>query len=192
MYGIDYAESYAPVACYSSIRLIIALAAHYDWELHQMDVKTAYLNGELDVPIYMRAPNGLNLISQPCPADRVCLLIKSLYGLKQSGRRWHTNINHSLLTHGFTPLHANRCVYVRRKAGDCIDIIALYVDDLLIASSKRSELLAIKRRLTQQYEVEDMGEATFILGIDIKRDRPSARSASASPPTSTRCSGATA
>ena len=62
-------------------------------------------------------------------------------------------------------------MYIRRKAGDCIDIIALYVDDLLIASSKRTELLAIKRRLTQQYEMEDMGEATFILGIDIKRDR---------------------
>ena len=173
VYGIDYAETYAPVARYTSIRLIIALAAHYDWELHQMDVKTAYLNGELDKPIYMRAPEGLDLIDQPaCPADRVCLLIKSLYGLKQSGRRWHANINHSLIANGFTPLHADRCVYVRRKA-DCIDIIALYVDDLLIASSKKVELLAIKRRLAQQYEMEDMGEATFILGIDIARVRAS-------------------
>jgi hypothetical protein len=170
VYGIDYAETYAPVARYSSIRLIIALAAHYDWELHQMDVKTAYLNGELDVPIYMRAPEGLALIDQACPADSVCLLIKSLYGLKQSGRRWHANINHSLLSNSFTPLHADRCVYVRRKT-DSIAIIALYVDDLLIASSKTSELLAIKRKLTQQYEMEDMGEATFILGIDIQRDR---------------------
>ena len=177
VYGVDYAETYAPVARYASIRLIIALAAHYNWELHQistmttlMDVKTAYLNGELDVPIYMQAPDGLELIDQTCPPHHVCLLIKSLYGLKQSGRRWHSNINHSLITHGFTPLHADRCVYVRRK-GDCIDIIALYVDDLLIASSRTSELLAIKRRLTQQYEMEDMGEATFILGIDIRRDR---------------------
>ena len=170
VYGVDYAETYAPVARYSSIRLIIALAAHYDWELHQMDVKTAYLNGELDVPIYMQAPDGLSLIGQTCPSDRVCLLIKSLYGLKQSGRRWHANINQSLLAIGFTPLHADRCVYVRRKA-DCINIIALYVDDLLIASSKASDLHSIKRRLTQQYEMEDMGEATFILGIDIKRDR---------------------
>lgn len=170
VYGIDYAETYAPVARYSSIRLIIALAAHYNWELHQMDVKTAYLNGELDVPIYMQAPEGLELINQACPAGNVCLLIKSLYGLKQSGRRWHSNINHSLITHGFAPLHADRCVYVRRKA-DHIDIIARYVDNLLIASSRASELLAIKRRLTQQYEMEDMGEATFILGIDIIRDR---------------------
>ena len=170
VYGIDYAETYAPVARYSSIRLIIALAAHYDWELHQMDVKTAYLNGELDVPIYMRAPDGLSLIGQTCPPDSVCLLVKSLYGLKQSGRRWHVNINQSLLSIGFTPLHADRCVYVRRKA-DCIDIIALYVDDLLIASSKISEMVTVKRRLTQQYDMEDMGEATFILGIDIRRER---------------------
>lgn len=170
VYGVDYAETYAPVARYSSIRLILALAAHYNWELHQMDVKTAYLNGVLDVPIYMRPPEGLDLIGQACPAEQVCLLVKSLYGLKQSGRRWHANINHSLISNGFTPLHADRCVYVRRKA-DGIDIIALYVDDLLIASSRYSELLAIKRKLTQQYEMEDMGEASFILGIDIQRDR---------------------
>jgi hypothetical protein len=135
-----------------------------------MDVKTAYLNGDLDVPIYMRPPQGLELIDQQCPANQVCLLTKSLYGLKQSGRQWHANINHSLLANGFTPLHADRCVYVRRNA-DSIVIIALYVDDLLIASSKTPELLSIKRKLAQQYEMEDMGEATFILGIDIKRNR---------------------
>jgi hypothetical protein len=135
-----------------------------------MDVRTAYLNGELDVPIYMRSPEGLDLIGQSCPADRVCLLIKSLYGLKQSGRRWNVKINQSLLSIGFTPLHADRCVYVRRRADDII-IIALYVDDLLIASSRKTEMGSIKRMLTQLYEMEDMGEATFILGIAIRRER---------------------
>ena len=170
MFGIDYAETYAPVARYSSIRLIIALAAHYDWELHQMDVRAAYLNGDLDVPIYMQSPEGLDLIGQSCPADNVCLLIKSLYGLKQSGRRWNVKINQSLISIGFTPLHADRCVYVRRRANDII-IIALYVDDLLIASSRKTEMGSIKRMLTQLYEMEDMGEATFILGITIRRER---------------------
>ena len=69
VYGIDYAETYAPVARYSSIRLIIALAAHYNWELHQMDVKTAYLNGELDVPIYMQAPDGTRADQSGVPAS---------------------------------------------------------------------------------------------------------------------------
>jgi transposase InsO family protein len=170
VFGVDYAETYAPVARYTSIRLIIALAAHYDWELHQLDVKTAYLNGDLDVPIYMQSPEGLALINESCPADSACLLLKSLYGLKQSGRRWNVKINQSLIQIGFTPLHADRCVYVRRKA-DVIIIIALYVDDLLIASSRKPEMASIKRMLTQMYEMEDMGEATFILGIDIRRER---------------------
>ena len=170
VYGLDYDETYAPVARYSSIRLIIALAAHYDWELHQMDVRTAYLNGELDVPIFMRPPEGLDLIGQSCRTDSVCLLSKSLYGLKQSGRRWNVKINQSLISIGFTPLHADRCVYVRRHA-DSIIIIALYVDDLLIASNKQSELSSLKRMLTQLYEMEDMGQASFILGIGIQRER---------------------
>jgi hypothetical protein len=170
VHGIDYEETYAPVARYSSIRLILAMAAHYDWEVHQMDVKTAYLNGELDVPIYMRQPEGLELIDQTCPTNHVCLLIKSLYGLKQSGRQWHTKINHTLISSGFKPLHADRCVYVKRKS-DSIVIILLYVDDLLVTSSKPSEMISVKRKLQQQYEMEDMGEVTFILGIDIKRDR---------------------
>ena len=115
VYGIDYAETYAPVARYSSIRLILALASHYNWELHQMDVRTAYLNGELDVPIYMRAPDGLEPHQSDLSTDRVCLLIKSLYGLKQSGRRWHVNINQSLLSiasHHCTPTAA--CMSVAR------------------------------------------------------------------------------
>ena len=170
VYGIDYAETYAPVARYASIRLILALAAHYDWELHQMDVVTAYLNGALDVPIYMRAPQGLELTNERCPDDHVCLLLKSLYGLKQSGRQWHANINHSLVSKGFVPLHADRCVYVRRRTSS-IAIIALYVDDLLIACNTTKELTAIKRELTQKYEMQDIGEASFLLGIDIRRDR---------------------
>jgi hypothetical protein len=120
----------------------------------------------------MQSPEGLALINESCPADSACLLLKSLYGLKQSGRRWNVKINQSLIQIGFTPLHADRCVYVRRKA-DVIIIIALYVDDLLIASSRKPEMASIKRMLTQMYEMEDMGEATFILGIDIRRERAS-------------------
>ena len=84
--------------------------------------------------------------------------------------RWNVKINQSLISIGFTPLHADRCVYVRRRANDII-IIALYVDDLLIASSRKTEMGSIKRMLTQLYEMEDMGEATFILGIAIRRER---------------------
>jgi hypothetical protein len=166
-YGVDYDETYAPVARYPSIRLLIALAAHYGWELHQMDVKSAYLNGELDTPIYMTQPEGYVVAGKE---DHVCLLKKSLYGLKQAGRTWHHKIDIALKDRGFTALEADHCVYIRRIALSVI-IIALYVDDLLIASSQLAELSQFKADLTAQFEMEDLGEAAFLLGIDIKRSR---------------------
>jgi hypothetical protein len=166
-FGVDYNDTYAPVARYPSIRLLIALAAHYGWELHQMDVKSAYLNGELDVPIYMTQPEGYVVAGKE---DHVCLLKKSLYGLKQAGRTWHHKIDVALKDRGFTALEADHCVYIRRTALSVI-IIALYVDDLLIASSQPTELAQFKDDLTAQFEMEDLGEAAFILGIDIKRSR---------------------
>ena len=83
--GLDYKETFAPVAKFASIRTLLALAAHQDYEIHQMDVKTAFLNGDLDVEIYMRQPEGFVVAGQE---ELVCKLRKSLYGLKQAGRAW--------------------------------------------------------------------------------------------------------
>src|SRR5271156_845564 len=82
-YGVDYEETYAPVARYPSIRALVALAAHHDWELHQMDVKSAYLNGDLEEDIFMLQPDGYVVAGKE---HLVCKLAKSLYGLKQAGR----------------------------------------------------------------------------------------------------------
>jgi transposase InsO family protein len=166
-FGVDYDETYAPVARYPSIRAILALTAHHDWELHQMDVKSAYLNGDLEEDIYMTQPEGYVV---PGKDHLVCKLDKSLYGLKQAGRTWHLKIDVTLQRQGFTPLDADHCVYTKQD-GQCITIIALYVDDLLIACSSLSELLEVKKRLTAQFDMEDLGEASFLLGIDIRRDR---------------------
>ena len=166
-YGIDYEETYAPVARYPSIRMLVALAAHYDWDLHHMDVKSAYLNGDLDEEIYMEQPEGSAV---PGKEDYVCRLRKSLYGLKQAGRTWHHKINRALQQRGFIPLESDHCVYVRKQNSSII-IIALYVDDLLLAASDPKELRSFKQNLTREFEMEDLGEATFILGIEILRDR---------------------
>ena len=167
-YGVDYDETYAPVARYPSIRAILALTAHHDWELHQMDVKSAYLNGDLEEDIYMTQPEGYVADDQQ---HLVCKLAKSLYGLKQAGRTWHIKIDIVLKREDFVALDADQCVYIRRQS-PCITIIALYVDDLLIACSHLSNLTELKRQLTAQFDMEDLGEASFILGIDIRRDRP--------------------
>jgi hypothetical protein len=166
-YGVDYEETYAPVARYSSIRALLALTAHHDWELHQMDVKSAYLNGDLEEDIYMTQPEGYQA---PGREQLVCKLSKSLYGLKQAGRTWHTKIDVALKRKGFASLDADECVYLKRH-GAHTTVIALYVDDLLIACSSAAELSQLKLDLTAQFDTEDLGEAAFILGIDIRRDR---------------------
>ena len=166
-YGVDYDETYAPVARFPSIRVILALTAHHDWELHQMDVKSAYLNGDLEEDIYMAQPEGY---AAPGQEHLVCKLNKSLYGLKQAGRTWHTKIDVALKREQFVALDADQCVYMRRQDAR-ITIIALYVDDLLIACSDVNSLAELKKRLTAQFDMEDLGEASFILGVDICRDR---------------------
>ena len=166
-YGLDYEETYAPVARYPSIRALIALSAHHDWELHQMDVKSAYLNGDLEEEIYMDQPEGFVVEGKE---DWVCRLKKSLYGLKQAGRTWYQKIDVALKRRGFNTLPSDYCIYVWRQ-GPIIIIIALYVDDLLLASNDLERLSQFKSDLTTEFEMEDLGEANFILGIDIKRDR---------------------
>ena len=165
--GVDFKEVYAPVSRYSSIRALTALVAHYDWEFHQMDVKSAYLNGDLEEEIYMEQPEGFIVEGKE---DWVCRLDKSLYGLKQAGRTWHHKIDMALKRQGFTSLHADQCIYVRRTTSDLI-IIALYVDDLLLASDQLPLLKTFKTQLASEFEMEDLGEVSYVLGLEIKRDR---------------------
>jgi hypothetical protein len=167
--GIDYEETYAPVVRYSSLRMVIALAAQYDLELHHMDVKSAYLNGDLEEEIYMELPEGAP--REKGKEDWVWRLHKSLYGLKQAGRTWHTKIDDAFRRRGLIPLASDQCVYIMRTETSLI-IIALYVDDLVLAASNLDELKKLKADLTSEFDMEDLGEATFVLGIEIIRNRP--------------------
>jgi len=107
--GVDYTETFAPVAKFTSIRVLLALAAQHDWEIHQMDVKTAFLHGDLDVDIYMRQPEGF---AEPGKEDLVCQLKKSLYGLKQASRAWYQKIDAALAEMRFTSLASNHFILV--------------------------------------------------------------------------------
>ena len=127
--GIDYDETFAPVAKFTSIRMLLALAAHYDFEVHQMDVHTAFLNGDLDVDIYMQQPEGYTSGSNG-GQQLVCKLQKSLYGLKQAGRAWFEKMDKALAELGFSSLSHDSCIYLQRS-DRYVTFIALYVDDLL-------------------------------------------------------------
>ena len=167
-YGIDYEETYAPVCRIGSIRVLIALAAHFDWEIHHMDVTSAFLNGDLEEVVYMQQPPSFE--ASGAQAGFVCKLKKSLYGLKQAGRTWNHKIDGLLRQSGFTALDADNCVYKREDRFSVI-VISLYVDDLLLFSNDLPALADFKKQLARHFSMTDLGEAKFILGIEIIRDR---------------------
>jgi hypothetical protein len=167
-YGIDYEETYAPVCRIGSIRVLIALAAHFDWEIHHMDVTSAYLNGDLQETVYMQQPIGFEVTG--AQATHVCKLSKALYGLKQAGRTWNKKIDDVLHASGFTALDADHCIY-RSENDFSYIIISLYVDDLLLFANNLRALTAFKSALSTRFDMKDLGEAKFILGMEIIRDR---------------------
>ena len=165
--GIDYDETFSPVARFESLRLLLALAALEDWEIHQMDVKSAFLNGLLDEEIYMEQPQGFVASGQ---SDKVCLLKKAIYGLKQASRAWNLQFNSVLLDLGFKRTHSDAGVYHRLDAGGTI-IIILYVDDITILGDTLDSISALKANLSNRYEMTDLGEIDSYLGVKITRDR---------------------
>ena len=165
--GIDYSETFAPVIKFTTIRLLLAVAL-FDLELHQMDVITASLNGDLDEDIYMEQHEGCVDGANP---DFVCKLLKAIYGLKQAHRQWHYKIDSFLLIElGFKTTRSDPCLYIKRE-GNSVMIIALYVDDLLLAGSDLDAILSIKGELNKRFEMKDMCEAKVCIGLEIHRNR---------------------
>lgn len=166
--GIDYNEIFSPVAKYTSIRILLALTAHFNWELDQLDVKTAFLNGDLFETIYMNQPEGF---VEKSKADKVCLLKKSLYGLKQAPRQWYIKFNTFVQKLGFARSKYDSCFFFKGSGGPESVYLLLYVDDMLLACHDRSEIDSIKSKLKSEFEMKDLGEAKRILGMEITRDR---------------------
>nr|GFC18666.1 retrotransposon protein, putative, Ty1-copia subclass [Tanacetum cinerariifolium] len=125
---IDYEETFSPVADIRAIRIIITIAAYYDYEIWQMDVKTAFLNGYLNEEVYMEQPEGF---VNPQYPNRVCKLKRSIYGLKQASRQWNRRFDDEIKNFGFTQNHDEPCVYIK-ASGSNITFLILYVDDILI------------------------------------------------------------
>ncbi|POM64988.1 putative transposable element [Phytophthora palmivora] len=166
-YGIDYNEIFSPVIRMEVLRLLLTIAALLDLEIHQMDVKTAFLNGFLEEEIYMAQPEGF---TTPGQEDLVCKLIKSLYGLKQAPRVWYQTLSAFLEKLGFSKLIKDSCVFIRTIDGvTCY--IAVYVDDLLIIAPTRALISELKSALKKRFSMTDLGEVKYLLGWSIQRDR---------------------
>ena len=170
--GIDYEEVFAPVARYNSIRSLLAVGNVCDWEIHQMDVKTAFLQGELEEEIYLKQPDGFIDKDRP---DHVCKLKKSIYGLKQAARCWNNSIDGYLLANGYKKSTADPCIYIKSvvSISGKIDfvIIAIYVDDMIFLSNNVEMLKREKAAIGKRFQVEDLSEIHHVLGMTVTRNR---------------------
>ncbi|GJV00537.1 retrotransposon protein, putative, ty1-copia subclass [Tanacetum coccineum] len=167
LYGVDYEETFSPVAVIRAIRILISIAAYYDYEIWQMDIKTSFLNGYLDEDIYMVQPKGF---VDPNHPRKVCKLQRSIYGLKKASRSWNKRFDEKIKMFGFTQNLDERCVY-QKASGSNVTFLILYVDDIIIMGNHIPSLQSVKDYLGKCYAMKDLGEATFILGIKIYRDR---------------------
>ncbi|GKA07712.1 zinc finger, CCHC-type containing protein [Tanacetum coccineum] len=164
---IDYFDTYAPVACISNIRLLIAMASIYSLIIHQMDVKTTFLNGELEEEVYMNQPQGFIM---PGNENKVCKMINSLYGLKQAPKQWHQKFDEVVLSNGYLLNQADKCVCSKFDESGKEVIICLYVDDMLIFGTDQVQVDLTKEFLSSRFSMKDIGEADVILGIRIKHE----------------------
>ncbi|KAK8679994.1 hypothetical protein V6N13_108949 [Hibiscus sabdariffa] len=167
IHGIDYDETFSPVAMIKSIRILLAVAAFHDYEIWQMNVKTAFLNGKLEEDVYMTQPEGF---VAPEDARKVCKLQRSIYGLKQASRSWNLRFNEAIQEFGFIRNEDEPCVY-KKFSGSIVSFLVLYVDDILIIGNDIPTLQSIKTWLSSCFSMKDLGEAAYILGVKIYRDR---------------------
>jgi Reverse transcriptase (RNA-dependent DNA polymerase) len=162
--GIDFIDVFSPVIRLETIRVLLALAAVKDWEIQQMDVKGAYLNGNLKEEIFMMKPKGYGDGS-----NKACQLLKTLHGLKQSGHKWNIELNIKLEKRGYKRIHSDPCIYIQRTPDGMI-LITVWVDDLLIFTTSFKSMEIGKCDILESFEVTDLGEPNKMVGIEITRD----------------------
>jgi hypothetical protein len=161
--GIDYEETFAPTAKWNTIRLTLALAAQKGWKVHQMDVKSAFLNGDLQEDVYMQQPPGFEIAGQE---HKVCKLIKALYGLKQAPRAWYTKMDEYLRKVGFHRSESDDTLYIHQQ-GSYLVILIMFVDDLLITGNNDAHIAQVKKELHAGFKMTDLGLLHYYLGVEV-------------------------
>ena len=163
-YEIDYDEVFAPMARLSSVRTLIAISAARKWPLFHMDVKNAFLNGELSEEVYMKLPLGYS--HPPGFPHRVCRLRRALYGLKQAPRVWFAAFSSTISQQGFLGSSFDTTLFLRRS-NHGITILLLYVDDMIITGDDMQGIQDLKNFLGRQFEMKDLGPLNYFLGLGV-------------------------
>jgi Reverse transcriptase (RNA-dependent DNA polymerase) len=167
IYGIDFQETFSPVAKLNTIRILLSLAANLDWPLHQFDVKNIFLHGELEEEIYMEIPPGY---SHSGSQSLVCKLEKALYGLKQSPRAWFGRFCNAMSKYGYTQSDSDHTLFYRKRH-EKIAILIIYVDDMIITGDDQDEIIRLEKKLSEEFEMKDLGGLKYFLGIEVVRSK---------------------
>jgi hypothetical protein len=164
--GIDYHETFSPIIKPATIRLLLALAVHFNWELRQFDVSNAFLHGLLNEEVYMEQPPGF---VDPTCTDFVCKLHKSIYGLKQAPRAWFTRLAHALLNIGFIASQVDYSLFIYHR-GSIHIFLLVYVDDIIITGNHHAAIDCLIRTLQLDFAMKDLGPLSYFLGIQVLRN----------------------
>ena len=165
-YGIDYSEVFAPVARWDTIRLLLAVAAQRGWVVFQLDVKSAFLNGELTEAVYVEQPEGYVRKKEE---HKVLKLRKALYGLKQAPRAWYSKIESFFIRNGFEKCSHEHTLFLKHEGeGKCL-IISLYVDDLIYTGNNVKMCEEFKQSMMLEFDMSDLGKMKYFLGVEVKQ-----------------------
>ena len=181
-YGIDYEETFAPVAKLATVRSVLAVAASENWFLQQMDVKNAFLHGELQETVFMKLPPGYKhqgdriavqregeeYVKADLKSDKVCKLKRSLYGLKQAPRQWFAKLSEALKENHFIQSKSDYSLFTK-KQGSSFTCILVYVDDLIVGGNSEAAIKDAKFFLSQQFHMKDLGDIRYFLGLEVDR-----------------------
>ena len=154
MYGLDYEETFSPVVRFESVRFLLAIGALHQLQLHQMDVSTAFLHGELTDEVYMRQPEGF---IKPGKEYLVCHLKRSIYGLKQSPHCWNHTLDNHLKEMGFKQAPCDPCLYIHSDSEGEIFVVGVYVDDIILGRRSSDKMDATKKELNEKFKMKDLG-----------------------------------
>ena len=166
--SINFEEIFSPVVKMSSTRVSIGLATRLNLEVEQLDVKTVFLQGDLEEEIYMQQPKGFEVKGKE---NLVYELKKSLYGLKKAPRKWYKKFDSFMMSHGYNITTSDHSVFTIKFFHDDFIILLLYVDDMLIIGHDSSKIDRLKKELSKYFSMNDLGSSKQILGMKISRDR---------------------
>ncbi|KAL1213607.1 Retrovirus-related Pol polyprotein from transposon RE2 [Cardamine amara subsp. amara] len=163
--GVDFEETFAPVARLESIRLLLGISCQVGFKLQQMDVKSAFLNGNLKEEVYVEQPKGF---TDPHKPDHVYRLKKALYGLKQAPRAWYERLTQFLLGNGYIQGGVDKTLFLLHSSSS-LCVVQIYVDDIVFGSTSQEQLQHFITTMTHEFEMSMVGELSYFLGLQVKQ-----------------------